>query len=279
MKLVKFGSKDESVLLLQNYLKTLKYDIVLDGYFGPKTLQIVKKFQQDNGLIADGIVGNNTWKMLTIQAQRISTKPIQTSQPQPNSNNKTISEEDFKWCANTLGVDVATIKAVKEVESGRYGGFIADRQPPILFEGHIFWKRLKEYGLTPEQYINGNGDILYPTWVKTHYLGGLKEYDRLNKAMKIHSDAALESASWGMFQIMGFNYKVCGCDNVRQFVEKMKTSEGEQLKLFVNFIIKNGLAESLRNKNWAEFACKYNGPGYAENQYDIKLANAYNKYK
>ncbi|MFB9080551.1 N-acetylmuramidase domain-containing protein [Flavobacterium procerum] len=34
----------------------------------------------------------------------------------------------------------------------------------------------------------------------------------------------------------------------------------------------------LRNKNWASFALKYNGPAYKTNKYDEKLARAYAKY-
>lgn len=32
-----------------------------DGYFGPKTLSVVKQFQQEKGLYVDGIVGPDTW--------------------------------------------------------------------------------------------------------------------------------------------------------------------------------------------------------------------------
>ncbi|WP_442499688.1 N-acetylmuramidase domain-containing protein [Methylobacter sp. sgz302048] len=41
---------------------------------------------------------------------------------------------------------------------------------------------------------------------------------------------------------------------------------------------KIGLAEHLKSKAWKSFARAYNGPKYAENQYDIKLEVAYKKY-
>ena len=86
----------------------------------------------------------------------------------------------------------------------------------------------------------GNEDILSHKWKKTHYKGGLGEYTKLEKASHIHHKAALASASWGLFQIMGFNYAACGCKDVDEFHYKMCQSEGTQLDLFVNFLKSNG---------------------------------------
>ena len=124
-----------------------------------------------------------------------------------------------------------------------------------------------------------NEDILYPKWDKSHYKGGIKEYDRLEKARAIHREAADSSASWGLAQIMGFNYKACGCKNVSEFVGDMTENEGRQLDLFVRFLQGNKWDKYLRTLDWKEFARHYNGPSYAQNQYDMKLENAYKKYK
>lgn len=42
--------------------------VVMDGSFGPKTNAGVKAFQRENCLVADGIVGPNTWRALCTQA-------------------------------------------------------------------------------------------------------------------------------------------------------------------------------------------------------------------
>lgn len=189
-----------------------------------------------------------------------------------------LSEQDFQKAAERLGVEVAAIKAVKEVESGSHGAFLASGRPPILFEGHIFWKELKKRGIDPASKQAGNEDVLYEKWSRK-YLGGEKEYTRLEKAEKIQEEAALASASWGMFQILGNNYKECGENSVYAFVEKMRRSESDQLTLFVTYLEKRRLQVYLKNKDWAGFACKYNGPEYKQNKYDEKLEAAYNKYK
>jgi len=38
------------------------------------------------------------------------------------------------------------------------------------------------------------------------------------------------------------------------------------------------MAEALRKKDWATFARRYNGPGYAKNSYDTKLKSAYDRF-
>lgn len=54
--LLKIGSKGDDVKKLQT-----KLGLVSDGYYGALTATAVKKWQADNGLTADGIVGPGTW--------------------------------------------------------------------------------------------------------------------------------------------------------------------------------------------------------------------------
>ncbi|MGH7850519.1 MAG: N-acetylmuramidase family protein, partial [Thermodesulfobacteriota bacterium] len=190
-----------------------------------------------------------------------------------------LTQQDYQRAAQELGVEVAVIKSVTAVEAPK-GGFIegTDR-PTILFEGHILWQRLEAYGIDPELYQEGNEDVLYPTWTREHYKGGLGEYLRLEKASKIHLPAALESASWGKFQVMGFNWKPLGYPSIDDFVRKMYESEGAHLDAFIRYVQVNGLADSLRGHDWPTFARGYNGKGYRLNQYDTKIASAYQRFK
>lgn len=188
-----------------------------------------------------------------------------------------LSDDDIETAARQYNLEVAAIKAVIDVES-RGEGFLKDNRPKILFEGHIMWRYLKKKGMNPEDYVKDNEDILYPKWTKKYYKGGTREYDRLNRAKLIDEETAYMSTSWGLFQIMGFNYKVCGFDTVAAYVEAQEESEKNQLEAFLKFLEGNNIMDSLRQKDWQQFAKRYNGPSYAKNQYDYKLEVAYNKY-
>ena len=266
MQTLRKGSTDhDAVAYLQTLLNSpkLSYVIAVDGIFGPETEKTVMDFQRFHNLVVDGIVGQKTWRTLFAATG-------------DKYNRKFLSERDLKNAAIELGVDIAVIKAVNEVEAQGVG-FIGDR-PKILFEGHVFWRRLKKHGVDPNKWAPGNSDILYRRWTRQYYLGGLREYERLNKAKDIHEAAAFESASWGMFQIMGFHWESLGYSSVQDFVDRMHENEGEHLKSFVKYIQVNNLTQHLQKLDWASFAEGYNGPAYIENLYDVKMKSAYRRY-
>ena len=59
----------------------------------------------------------------------------------------------------------------------------------------------------------------------------------------------------------------------------MCESHFQQFILGVEFIRNNNLHKYLERKDRASLAKSYNGPGYKSNSYDVKLENAYKKYK
>lgn len=175
-------------------------------------------------------------------------------------------------------MDVPSIKAVVAVESAG-SGFLSDDRPKILFEGHKFWKELEKKGTFDlAELASKHPDIVYKKWTKKYYKGGIAEYERFDKAALIDKDSAMMATSWGMFQIMGFNYATCGYNSVGDFVEDMHISELQHLKAFGHFIENNNLVTHLKNHDWASFARGYNGSGYAANKYDVKLEQKYNEY-
>lgn len=61
---LRFGSTGEDVILLQQFLNTLGYNLIADGLFGLNTKVSVIKFQKNNGLEADGVVGPKTIEII-----------------------------------------------------------------------------------------------------------------------------------------------------------------------------------------------------------------------
>jgi len=188
---------------------------------------------------------------------------------------------DYSKAAQLLGVEVAAVKAISSVESSG-NGFIknsqGDKIPKILFERHIMFERLRDF--TPIKSANMAAkypDIVNP--VAGGYKGGLAEHERLDRAVKIDRNTALESASWGQFQIMAYHWKALGYVSVQAFVNDMYTEQG-QLNAFIKFIqADNRLVKALKEKDWATFARVFNGPNYAQNSYDKKMKEAYEKFR
>ena len=182
-----------------------------------------------------------------------------------------LSDEDFKQAANRLGCEIAAIKAVAEVESGPYGAFLPTGEPVILFERHLFSR------LTKKKYDAKHPGISNPRG------GGYgkvsEQHARLQEASALDKDAALQSCSWGRFQVLGMNWKSLGYANLQEFVNAMYRDEAAHLDSFVRFVLTNGLAKHLKTRSWAAFAKGYNGPSYLKFKYNTKLAAAYRKHK
>lgn len=187
-----------------------------------------------------------------------------------------IEPSEIDSIANDLGVEPAAFRAVIAVEAAG-SGFDKAGRPKALFERHHFYKHLKD---TPGLLANAEAaGLAYPKWGTTPYPKGSDAvYAEIIRACAIEEEAALLSTSWGLGQIMGSNYKLAGCNSVHEMVSEACESEAGQLRQMASFIKKAGLLDELVAKNWAGFAKGYNGPQYAKNQYDQKLAAAYTKF-
>lgn len=189
-----------------------------------------------------------------------------------------LTESDYKEVAKKLKVEVAAIKAVVEVEAGpAHQGFWTKGKPIINFDLTVYKKRAAKRNVLAEAQKK-RPEIF--TKSNTRKYGSLQaaRQARVDAAMSVDSVSAIEGTFWGMFQIGGFNYQLCNTDSPQDFLKKMSRSERDQLDLFANFLINTGMVESLRKKDWAAFAKRYNGPSYATRGYHTKLASSYAKH-
>lgn len=188
----------------------------------------------------------------------------------------TLSDEDFARAAAALGVDVATVRAVTEVEASGQG-FLPDGRPQVLFEAHIFHRETA--GRHAAAKDRSGVALSSQAWDRALYgAAGAAQHDRIEDAAALDWDAAHKAASWGAFQILGQNHVAAGHPTVRSFVEAMHAGAGAHLDAFVAFVKANRLDGALQRREWAAFARGYNGPAFAQNQYDTKLAAAYRRW-
>ncbi len=181
-----------------------------------------------------------------------------------------MDREGIAAVCDHMGIKAAELWVVLIVETSGCG-YLPDRRPKILFERHIFSRE------TESRFDVSNPAISNRT-PGGYGAGGANQYSRLQQALALDRGAALRSASWGIGQVMGFNAEIAGYDDVEAMVAAMVVSENEQLGAMAAQIMHNSLHKALSAHDWAGFASGYNGPGYAQNQYDTRLAAAYQKY-
>lgn len=270
MTILRHGDRGQDVRTLQNRLNDrMKAGLDTNGLFDDATEAAVRTFQRGAGLVDDGIVGSKTQAALT----GVGTTLL-------------LGAGNLSAAAQRLGLPLATVYAVNEVESAG-AGFLANGKPKILFERHQMYRQL----CTPRNPDDDAAELkhhadelvaLSPSLVNPApggYAGGTAEHQRLAQARMIDDTAALESTSWGAFQIMGYHATRLGYESVQAFAAAMASGEPAQFDAFVRFIEADpALLKALKARKWADFAKLYNGPAYARNLYDVKLQRAYERY-
>lgn len=255
---LRHGDTGQTVRTLQQQLNQRGANLYVDGHFGDKTAAAVCAFQRSVGLVVDGVAGPKT--QCALAGACIS---------------RLLKQQDLQQAADRLGVPLASVMAVNQVES-RGEGFFSNGRPAILFERHVMHDRLQANGFTLAE-ANAQA-AQFPSLVNVRpggYVGGVAEHQRLANARRIHAAAAVESASWGLFQIMGYHWQALGYADAQHLADTMALSEAAQLDAFVCFIeVDPALHKALKARNWKAFARIYNGPAYAKNLYDVKLSRA-----
>ncbi|KAB2706771.1 hypothetical protein FHW20_003285 [Ochrobactrum intermedium] len=180
--------------------------------------------------------------------------------------------------ANEAKIEPAALLAIAEVESGGRAlhNVNGGKEPAIRFEGHYFDRRLsgrlREYARSNGLSAPVAGRIRNPKSQGERWL-------LLERAMGLNKKAALESTSWGLGQVMGAHWGWLGYMTVDDLVAEARGSVAGQARLMLRFIEKAELLEVLKARNWREFARRYNGPAFARNEYDKRMAEAYQRWQ
>jgi hypothetical protein len=171
----------------------------------------------------------------------------------------------------------AALAAIVEVESGGtvFAAVNGRQEPLIRFEGHYFDRRLSGAAQAKARALGLAspiaGKIANPP-------SQAARWKMLDRAAEIDANAAFESCSWGVGQVMGAHWAWLGFQSVTALVNLCRSGADGQVELMARYIEKAGLADALKRKDWAGFARGYNGPAYAKNRYDTNMAAAFARW-
>ena len=208
------------------------------------------------------------------QAKKLVT-PHHAANGGGTSGGGALTDADYAQAARRLGPNVrpALLRAFAEVESGGKSGFGPDGLPIIAYEGHVFRRYThKKYDATHPLLSYPYKQKAGPEWRANNH-GQKTAWKTLTEAAALDHDAALMACSWGMFQVMGFNYADCGYKDASSFVEAMKQGARGQLDAFVGYCKhRSGMVEAMTSGNYAGMASRYNGEDYGD--YDQRIRRA-----
>ena len=197
--------------------------------------------------------------------------------------------------ASDLGVNVEDLVAVLQIESGGKGFDKNTGKPILRFENHVFKRELENQGVYDANLFAQHfrfdsvrgwqgheyraGSLGNPTGVwKTFHGNQVRENEVLELAASWNEEAAYRSASYGLPQIMGFNYGMMNQPSAKTMYELFSQSIESQIDGLFAFLqnsVKScsGLhsnrvaaIEHLKTNppNYVKFACNYNGSGQKE---------------
>ena len=176
------------------------------------------------------------------------------------------------------GVAPAALLAVALVET-RGVPFVevkGAKQPLIRFEGHYFDRllpealrsRAREAGLAHPR----AGRIANPP-------GQGARWALYEAARAFDAEAAAASVSWGLCQVMGLHGPALGFGSAAELAEVARASIDGQMSIGARFLAHGHLGARLMEGDVKGFARRYNGPAYAKNRYDEKIAAALKRAK
>lgn len=174
--------------------------------------------------------------------------------------------------ASEFNIEFAALMSFIEVESSGRGFDPSTGQIMIQFEPA--WFRKLAPGSRADEWSNNTVGRQSEEW------------KAFNSAFAINPDAAMQSTSIGVGQIMGIHYQRLGYRSVSAMWDAAKRSLEIQIWQIAKFITTDcKLVSALKTKNWHMVATLYNGAGYkalaariGREPYDVSLRKAYEKH-
>jgi len=186
-----------------------------------------------------------------------------------------ISKDEIGALAQEIDVPRANMLALIRQESSNSGFQLHEDnywRPVVRLELHQLNRR------TDGMFHKERPDLFKARFnIKDGNVPQAVHYSRMNEALLIAealfgAEPIFASTSWGLCQVMGFNFRPAGSGTIERFIHRMATSEREQVKAAITFIDSHpAMRRALANRDWETFALHYNGSARAK-RYAQELA-------
>jgi hypothetical protein len=192
-----------------------------------------------------------------------------------NRNAPAISDADFQDVANRWRVPVSYIKGVRKIETRR-GAFDDQGRVSILYERHKFRNNTDPVG----RFNGSNPALSGPPYGAGGYGPYSSQYEKLSAACALDPEAAFRACSWGAFQVLGENAVAIGYSSALAMALSLIENETAHLSMFTRFVETEKLVDKFRAcrpndpASCVPFVSAYNGAGYRDFKYHVKLAAA-----
>jgi hypothetical protein len=183
---------------------------------------------------------------------------------------------EIEKAAKEFGLEPAALLAIAEIESaGQVFAKVEGRNEPLIrFEGHYFDRRLS--GAARDR-ARAEGLASPNAGAVANPRAQAARWQLLDRAAAIDHQAAYESTSWGLGQVMGAHWQWLGFNDVDALVTEARSGAAGQARLMARYLDKAGLTGALNGHDWEAVGHGYNGPGFRKNGYHLKLSEAYTR--
>jgi hypothetical protein len=248
MSTIRRGSRGELVKSFQRFLISRNaMEPPADGIAGALTDRGIRIFQGAAGLTVDGIAGPKT----QAAAKERGWDPANTI------------PEMVAQVATSLGIEPEALEALRHVETG-------SRSRPDLtrFEPHVFLRKRPDLkGQIP--YTRGSRGAWSTTAAETNRAA-------FDHAFSLAPQDAIESTSWGLWQVMGWALLRHWPDPTEATLNFFASPEAVSYAVFATWVRENPrFLSAIRDKDWVRVARIYNGNGPNVLRYSSAMREAY----
>ena len=131
----KIGDKNTNIINLQNFLsERISIPVTIDGSFGKKTTEYIKKYQEDNNLSVDGIINNETLLFINKTCENLRNYYQEIRNLPQEINGLPITDYYQQLVKNPSGTKFFSI--IKNTETGEVQGVLEDfinRKRELIF--------------------------------------------------------------------------------------------------------------------------------------------------